>query len=408
MNKMSSIAFRAVLLAALIQLVNALDFMMIMPLGPDLAQGLGISPAWIGYLGGGYTLAAAVSSLFTAKYIDRFDRKNVVLVALTGLSLSTLFCAFAWNISSLLSVRVLAGLFAGPATAIVLAIVIDQVPIAQRGRAMAIVMGTFSVAAIAGVPFGLKLSLMYGWTAPFFVLTALGVITLIAICLLLPNMTAHLNFSANNTTGVSLLALLGNILVINAFLSMGFAIFSTFLIVPNLAAWLQFNLGVPREDMSFYYTTGGVVSLIVLQCGGYLTDKLGVLRITITIASVVIVLLLDGFMHNPWLPPLVIFTLFMALTATRTIVAATVNTQVPHPAERAAFMSLQSVCQHMFSGLAAVISSMILIDVNGRLENLEQLAGISILLTMIQPLFLFWLLRKLHSPQKIMEEIVEK
>lgn len=408
MNKMSSIAFRAVLLAALIQLVNALDFMMIMPLGPDLAQGLGISPAWIGYLGGGYTLAAAVSSLFTAKYIDRFDRKNVVLVALTGLSLSTLFCAFAWNISSLLSVRVLAGLFAGPATAIVLAIVIDQVPIAQRGRAMAIVMGTFSVAAIAGVPFGLKLSLMYGWTAPFFVLTALGVITLIAICLLLPNMTAHLNFSANNTTGVSLLALLGNILVINAFLSMGFAIFSTFLIVPNLAAWLQFNLGVPREDMSFYYTTGGVVSLIVLQCGGYLADKLGVLRITITIAGVVIVLLLDGFMHNPWLPPLVIFTLFMALTATRTIVAATVNTQVPHPAERAAFMSLQSVCQHMFSGLAAVISSMILIDVNGRLENLEQLAGISILLTMIQPLFLFWLLRKLHSPQKIMEEIVEK
>lgn len=408
MNKMSSIAFRAVLLAALIQLINALDFMMIMPLGPDLAQGLGISPAWIGYLGGGYTLAAAVSSLFTAKYIDRFDRKNVVLVALTGLSLSTLFCAFAWNISSLLSVRVLAGLFAGPATAIVLAIVIDQVPIAQRGRAMAIVMGTFSVAAIAGVPFGLKLSLMYGWTAPFFVLTALGVITLIAICLLLPNMTAHLNFSANNTTGVSLLALLGNILVINAFLSMGFAIFSTFLIVPNLAAWLQFNLGVPREDMSLYYTTGGVVSLIVLQCGGYLTDKLGVLRITITIASVVIVLLLDGFMHNPWLPPLVIFTLFMALTATRTIVAATVNTQVPHPAERAAFMSLQSVCQHMFSGLAAVISSMILIDVNGRLENLEQLAGISILLTMIQPLFLFWLLRKLHSPQKITEEIVEK
>lgn len=403
MNKMSSITFRAVLLAALIQLVNALDFMMIMPLGPDLAQGLGISPAWIGYLGGGYTLAAAVSSLFTAKYIDRFDRKNVVLVALTGLSLSTLFCAFAWNISSLLSVRVLAGLFAGPATAIVLAIVIDQVPIAQRGRAMAIVMGTFSVAAIAGVPFGLKLSLMYGWTAPFFVLTALGVITLIAICLLLPNMTAHLNFSANNTTGVSLLALLGNILVINAFLSMGFAIFSTFLIVPNLAAWLQFNLGVPREDMSFYYMTGGVVSLIVLQCGGYLADKLGVLRITITIAGVVIVLLLDGFMHNPWLPPLVIFTLFMALTATRTIVAATVNTQVPHPAERAAFMSLQSVCQHMFSGLAAVISSMILIDVNGRLENLEQLAGISILLTMIQPLFLFWLLRKLHSPQKIME-----
>ena len=92
---MSSTAVKAVLLAASIQLVNALDFMMIMPLGPDLARDLAISPAWIGYLGGSYTLAAALSSLFTAKYIDRFDRKNVVLVALTGLSLSTLLCAFA-------------------------------------------------------------------------------------------------------------------------------------------------------------------------------------------------------------------------------------------------------------------------------------------------------------------------
>jgi len=406
---MSSTAVKAVLLAALIQLVNALDFMMIMPLGPDLARDLAISPAWIGYLGGSYTLAAAVSSLFTAKYIDRFDRKNVVLVALTGLSLSTLLCAFAWNMPSLFSARILAGLFAGPATSIALTIVTDQVPVAQRGRAMAIVMGAFSVAAIAGVPFGLKLSLLYGWAAPFFVVTALGAMTLIMIWLLLPKMITHLSSSAHTpTTDVSLRALLINNLVINAFLSMGIAIFSTFLIVPNLAAWLQFNLGVAREAMSFYYMIGGVASVIVLQCGGRLTDKLGALPVTILIAGGIIFLLLDGFMHHPWLPPLVIFTLFMALTATRTITAAAVNTQVPQPWERAAFMSLQSVCQHVFSGLAAVISSMILIDVNGRLENIAQLASVSMLLTLIQPLFLFWLLKKLHSPHKAVEEIAEK
>ncbi|MEG3135974.1 MFS transporter [Rouxiella sp. T17] len=85
-----SMTTKVVLLAALIQLVNALDFMMIMPLGPDLARELAISPTWVGYLGGGYTLAAAISSLVAAKFIDRFDRKHVTLVALAGLSLATL------------------------------------------------------------------------------------------------------------------------------------------------------------------------------------------------------------------------------------------------------------------------------------------------------------------------------
>ena len=41
----------SVWLAAFIQLVSALDFMMIMPLGPDLSRALDISPTYIGYLG---------------------------------------------------------------------------------------------------------------------------------------------------------------------------------------------------------------------------------------------------------------------------------------------------------------------------------------------------------------------
>jgi predicted MFS family arabinose efflux permease len=408
-NKMSPIASNAVLLAALIQLVNALDFMMIMPLGPDLARDLSIPPTWIGYLGGGYTLAAALSSLVFAKFIDRFDRKHVTIITLLGLSLATLFCAYAWDMKSLFTARILAGLFAGPATSIALAIVTDQVPFAHRGRAMAIVMGAFSVAAIAVVPFGLKLSLLFGWGAPFLVASALGAITLFTVWLLLPNMTAHIAAAENQNAGeVSLLAMLGNRLVMNAFMAMGIAIFSTFLIVPHLAPWLQFNLGVPRDAMSLYYALGGVASLIVLQWGGRLIDRLGALRITLAIAVLVIFLLWDGFMHTPWLPPLVIFTLFMSLTATRTIAAAAVNTQVPRPWERAAFMSLQSVSQHLFSGMAAVVSSMILIEVDGGVGNFEKLAGLSVLLTLIQPLFLYLLMKKLRNPQEKIEQLAAK
>ncbi len=62
-NTMSPLAIKTILLAALIQLVNALDFMMIMPLGPDLARDLSIPPTWIGYLGG--RLYPSCRALFT-------------------------------------------------------------------------------------------------------------------------------------------------------------------------------------------------------------------------------------------------------------------------------------------------------------------------------------------------------
>ncbi len=406
-NNLTTLARKSIFLAALIQLVNAVDFMIIMPLGPDLARELAISPTYIGYLGGSYTLAAALSSLMAAKFIDNFDRKHVTIVALLGLTLSTLFCGYAWNMESLFIARLFAGLFAGPATSIALAIVTDQVPAAQRGRAMAIVMGAFSVAAIAGVPFGLKMALWFSWSAPFLVVSLCGVLTLLAVWVLLPNMIHHLEVkSLKPQACVSLLNLLRNPLVIYGFMTMGLAIFSTFLIVPNLAAWLQYNLFVPRELMSEYYVVGGIASLVVLQFGGRLIDKLGVLKVTMVLSMMVLFLLWDGFLHSPWLPPLAIFTMFMAFTATRTIAAASVNTLIPQPRERAAFMSLQSVCQHTFSGLAAVMSSVILVDTGGHLENLTQLAGLSMALTVIQPLFLYLLLKKIRSPATLSVEIV--
>ncbi|ADP09704.1 multidrug transporter-like protein [Erwinia sp. Ejp617] len=391
---------RIVWLAALIQLVNALDFMMIMPLGPDLSRSLNISPTYIGYLGGGYTLAAALSSLLCAKFIDRFDRKHVTLIALLGLSLGTWACTLAWDMESLFFTRLLAGLFAGPATSIALAIVVDTVPEQHRGRAMAMVMGAFSLAAIAGVPLGLELAMLKGWSAPFYIVSGLGMCVGLAVYVKLPNMTAHLRQSRQS---FSFIAMLKRPTVLNAFLAIGLAIFSTFLIVPNIATFFQLNLNVARSDMSYYYVVGGIFSLLAMQFGGRLIDKLGAMRITLLMGILILAVVWDGFLHAPLLPAIVIFTLFMAVTATRTIAVAAVNSQVPQPWERADFMSLQSVCQHVFSGLAAVVSSMLLTSVDGRLGNVSDLAWLTIALTVIQPVFLFMLLKRLRTMPQLKE-----
>lgn len=388
----SLVDFNAVWLAALIQLVSALDFMMIMPLGPDLSRALNISPTYIGYLGGGYALAAALSSLLCARYLDRFDRKHVALISLLGITLSTWACALAWDMESLFFTRLLAGVFAGPATSIALAIVVDATPLEQRGRAMAIVMGAFSLSAIAGVPLGLELAMLKGWSAPFYVVGGLGLCVCVAIYIRLPGMTAHLGRSQKVFSSIEMLK---RPVVWNAFMAIGLAIFSTFLIVPNIAAYFQFNLDVPRGDMSHYYVIGGIFSLFAMQFCGYFIDRFGAMIVTILMGGLTIAVVWDGFLHEPWLPTIVVFTLFMVVTSTRTITVAAVNSQVAVPWERAGFMSLQNVFQHIFSGSAAVVSSMILTNVDGHLGNMAIVAWLAIALTLIQPVFLYQLLKRL-------------
>src|SRR5207244_5127541 len=103
-----------VLLVAAVQFVNILDFVMVMPMGPDFAAGLGIPASKLGLIGGSYTAAAAISGLAGSFFLDRFDRRPALGVAMLGLVAGTALGAAATGLPSLLAARVLAGLFGGP------------------------------------------------------------------------------------------------------------------------------------------------------------------------------------------------------------------------------------------------------------------------------------------------------
>jgi len=149
---------RLLFLLGAVQFINLIDFMMVMPLGPDLAEALGIPSAHLGYIGGSYTAAAAVSGIVGSLFLDRFDRRKALAVAMAGLVLGTLAGGFATGMGTLLAARVLAGVFGGPATSIALSIIADVIPPERRGKAMGAVMGAFSVASVLGVPMGLELA----------------------------------------------------------------------------------------------------------------------------------------------------------------------------------------------------------------------------------------------------------
>jgi predicted MFS family arabinose efflux permease len=390
---------RLILLLAAVQFVNILDFMIVMPLGPAFASSLGIPTSHLGVIGGSYVAAAAVSGLVAAAFLDRLDRRKALVVALAGLVLGTAAAGLAHGFPALVAARVWAGLFGGPATSLALAILTDVVPPERRGRAMGTLMGAFAAASVLGVPAGLRLSVLGGWRLPFIAVAALGALVVVGTLVLMAPMPA----SARLARGPAGLAarpvrlFLGDGLVRLTYLGMAAAYLGSFAVIPNLATFLQYNLGYPGDQLDRLYLAGGVVSFFAMRAAGAVVDRRGPMPVVV-FGNVLLVALLAGCFvpaHTP-VPVTVLFVGFMLANSTRMVGLNTQSSKIPSAAERARFMSGQSVVQHLAAALGAGLSSLLLVErPDHSLGRVDLLAWVAIALTLLVPFVVAAIQRRL-------------
>ncbi|MFZ5468161.1 MAG: MFS transporter [Myxococcota bacterium] len=392
-----------VLLIAGVQFVNILDFMMVMPLGPDFALALGIPQSRLGLIGGSYTAAAALSGVIGSLFFDRFDRKRALTLTLLGLVVGTTAGGFAQGLVSLLAARLFAGFFGGPATSLSMAIIADLVPSERRGRAMGAVMTAFSVASVLGVPAGLFLAELSSWRMPFFAVASLGLVMAVLAARLLPPLRSHLHGHAD----VGEVASLWRPLVLASFSMTAVVMMAGFIVIPNISAFVQSNLGYPREDLKWLYFAGGVFSFASLRVAGQLVDRAGSTLVGL-FSSVLLVAVMFVFFYRPsGLPVMFLFTLFMVSMSSRNVAYNTLTSKVPGPRERARFQSLQSATQHLASATGAFFSAQLLREVpklgssgealvgtSGKvlteLSGMKTVALVSMALSVVVPMLLGW------------------
>ncbi len=382
---------RLLLLIGAVQFVNVLDFMMVMPLGPDFGRALGIPLSKLGLIGGSYTAAAAVSGIAGALFLDRLDRKTGLLFALAGLVLGTAAGGLATGLPSLLLARIFAGAFGGPATALSLAIITDAVPPERRGRALGAVMGSFSVASILGVPAGLELARVGGWRLPFFAVAALGVAVAALAASVLPPFRAHLARRGDHTPPRGGFGFLARPTVALSLFATSVAAFGHFAIVPNLSAYVQMNLGYPRERLGLLYLTGGTFSLVAMRVAGRLADRIGPAPVAALGACLYVPTVIVGLVDpTPILPVVLVFAFFMVTASFRVVPMQALTSRVPDEPERARFMSAQSAVQHLSSASGAMIASTMLgSSPDGRLEGMPRVAWLAVTLALCLPFLLF-------------------
>lgn len=385
-----------VFLVGAVQFINILDFMMVMPLGPYFVEALGIPASSMGIVAGAYTGSAAIAGLVGSTFLDRFDRRPALGIAMLGLVLGTAAGGFATGLSMMLAARVVAGMFGGPATSLAMSIIADVVPPERRGKALGAVMGAFSVSSIAGVPAGLWLARHGGWRTPFFAVSALGLVVCAAAIFLLPSLKLHL---ASRDEHPPYADMLRRPTVLLSYAMTAVTMTSVFIVVPNISPFLVFNVGYPYDRLELLYMAGGLVSIVVLRIAGGLVDRIGSVPVaTFGTAGFVAVMVLGFVFSLPAIPIVLMFVGFMMSTSFRNVAYNQIATRVPSSAERARFMSLQSAVQHLASALAGVAASHILTtEPSGKLLGMPSLAWISITLGVLCPAIMLLIDRRLRS-----------
>jgi predicted MFS family arabinose efflux permease len=322
-----------------VHFIHIMDFMIMMPLGPQFMRVFQITPPQFGFLVSIYTFSAGVCGFFAALVIDRFDRKAVLIVLCVGFSGATLFCALAPSYSMLLVARAVAGAFGG-------------------------VMGAmaFSLAAVVGLPIGLFLSNFSDWRAPFFFLTALGVMTVIATFLVLPPLRGHLEHYRESDPLNQLKTIFSNCNHLNAFALIIMLMFAGFSVIPFISLYMVANVGLAETDLPYLYFSGGLATFFTARLIGRYSDRHGKRKVfgIIAVISIVPILLVTHMTKVPVVLAIATTTLFMIFVSGRFVPAMALIISSVEPRLRGSFMSFNSSVQQISAGCASLMAGSIM------------------------------------------------
>ncbi|MBC8045134.1 MAG: MFS transporter, partial [Rhizobacter sp.] len=233
---------KLLLILAAVYFTYMLDFMVMPALTQIFARVFAMNPQQLGVLVAAYTFSAAVFGVVGSTMLDRFGRKPALLWLYGGFAVAMLLCALAPSYPFLMAARIVAGAFGGLVVSMTFSIVGDTVPAERQGAAFGLVMSTFSLSSVVGVPLGLWMAGLFGWQSIFYFISAACVVILFVVATL-PAMNAHIAAARDRTFAMRLQAIFGRRSNLSAFLSTALVAVASYTIVPFLNPYFVANVG---------------------------------------------------------------------------------------------------------------------------------------------------------------------
>jgi MFS transporter, DHA2 family, multidrug resistance protein len=173
-------------LVALATFMEVLDTTIANVVLPYIAGGMGVSDDEASWVVTTYLVANAVSLTASPFLARALGRKVFFLICLGLFSVSSILCAQAWNLDSLLLFRILQGLAGGGMVPVSQSILAASFPPAKRGQGFALFGIAVVVAPVIGPTLGGWLADNLSWRWCFLINGPVGVMTVALIAVLLP------------------------------------------------------------------------------------------------------------------------------------------------------------------------------------------------------------------------------
>ncbi len=415
---------RLVILCGLVAFLSGIVFSMVGALAPMFSRDLHIPTQSIGSIMASYMLASAISGFLGTLYLDRFDRRKALAVALGGVVVGLAMTGLAPNLPLLIAARVLSGIFAGPSNALSIAIVVDNVPGERRGAALGSVAAFGALAQIIGLPAGLIIAQGFGsWRDPFFASAIVGAVLTVLVIANLPAQRAHLAGASSFAITQRLLGM-GRLFArydcLVAFALQMTGIVPLVAITTIMSIFLVNNLGYPQGALIMLYVIGGGANVMVARYIGRAIDKFGPGMVSVGAAAALTLAVAIGYLgfgynlilaaegaiqsivqgvplwaklqtfgfYPALLPIVAVFALFFITSSGRLVVGQTITMRIPKPEERAGFQSLNSAIQSFTMALSAFAIPVLLgSTADGKLTGVELFCyGVMVVTWLFPPL----------------------
>jgi predicted MFS family arabinose efflux permease len=366
---------------AAIQFTTVLDFVIIMPLGPQYKEVFHITNSQFAMIVGAYGISAGLTGLAAGFFLDRFDRKTALLWLYFGFALGTLFCAMSRTYELLVAARFFAGIFGGVVGAVILAIVGDVIPMERRGSAMGMVMSSFSVASIVGVPAGILIAHQYSWHVPFYAIAGISAVILPIALSITPPLREHMRHADKEHPVLRTWKVMTHPDHVMAFILMAGITSAGFFIFPYIPVYMVSNVGLRDDQLAWLYFAGGICTVFSMNWVGQWSDRSGKLRVfaLTSLSTALPIALVTNLPHVPLMAAIGAMTLLMICMSSRMVPAMAMMTGVVEARYRGGFMSINSAVQQLSMGLSAWLSGFIVgTAADGKLTNFYIAGMISI------------------------------
>jgi multidrug resistance protein len=350
------------ILLAFVQFTNVMDFMIMMPLSPLFSTEFGITPTQFGFLVASYNLSAGIVSFLSAFFVDRFDRRKVLLFSYAFFVLGTFACGFSPTYGALLIARVFTGMFGGVLSAILLSVVGDVVPYERRASAMGTVMSGFIGATVLGIPIGSFVATHFSWHVPFFAIGVMGILVMAGIVRLIPTMTAHIAEAKKKKAWKNIREILSSSNRLRALLLMTLLMFGHFSIIAFMPKYMVNNVGITEEQVSYIYLAGGLCSIVVLRAVGKLSDRFGSYKVfaVLSVCALLPIFLITNLPKEGIVVVLGVTSLLFIFGGSRGVPCNTLITATAEAHQRGGFLSLNAATQQLAAGLATFVGGMMI------------------------------------------------